>query len=109
MTIAINEDFINKLEINPQNICKKINEQLDIPLNKVNSTVKLLKEDNTIPFISRYRKEATGFLDEEQVRNISHSLINLENIENRRIEIIKSIFNRYIFHVKSILLIVLWN
>lgn len=94
MTITINEDLINQLEVKPQYICKKINEQLDIPLNKINSTIKLLKEDNTIPFISRYRKEVTGFLDEEQVRNISHSLISLENIENRKIEIIKSIFNR---------------
>jgi len=92
--MQLTENFINNLEINNEEIIKKISVDLNIPVNKINNTIKLLKEDNTIPFISRYRKEVTGFLDEEQVRNISHQHTYLENIENRKIEIIKIIFER---------------
>jgi uncharacterized protein len=88
------EDFINGLQIDAGSIIKKISEELNISINKTSNTVKLLKEENTIPFIARYRKEAIGFLDEEEVRNIFHKLIFFENIENRKIEIIKTIFNR---------------
>ncbi len=90
--MELNEDFINGLEINPVDIIKNISQELNIPVRQVNATVNLFKEGNTIPFISRYRKEVTGSLDEIQVRDISHKLSYLENLETRRIEIIKGIF-----------------
>ena len=85
-------EFIESLSIDPVKIIKKISEDLSIPLNKVNATINLLKNDNTIPFIARYRKEVTGGLAETEIRDISHLLNYLENLENRRIEIIKSIY-----------------
>lgn len=89
--MQITDDFINKLEVSNQQIVDKISIELEIQFKKVNAAVKLLKEDNTIPFISRYRKEATGSLDEIEVRNIYHRMISLENLENRRIDIIRLI------------------
>lgn len=73
------------------NIEHVISEHLNIPLQKVNNTVALLKEENTIPFIARYRKEKTGNLDEVQIRNIRDELGKLENLEDRRKTILKSI------------------
>jgi uncharacterized protein len=64
---------------------------LQIPLNKVSATVKLLQEANTIPFIARYRKEVTGNLDEEQIRAIFEEHNRLENLEDRRQTILQSI------------------
>ena len=73
------------------NLNKTIASNLNIPLQKVNSTVELLKNDNTIPFIARYRKEVTGNLDEVQIREISEWLQRLENLDNRRETILQSI------------------
>ena len=64
----------------------------EIPLNKVISTCNLLfVEDCTIPFISRYRKEATGNLDEVQIRDIQDSYEEHIEIEKRRAFILDSI------------------
>ena len=46
-----------------------------MPLNQVSNTVSLLRDDNSIPFISRYRKEATGNLDETLVLNVNNKLV----------------------------------
>ena len=92
--MELNEEFINSLELDPIKILKTIAEDLSIQINKVNATVNLIKEGNTIPFISRYRKEVMGNLDEIQVRDISHKLTYTENMETRRIEIIKGIFSQ---------------
>jgi len=73
------------------NLNKTIASNLNIPLNKVNNTVELLENDNTIPFIARYRKEVTGNLDEVQIREISEWLQRLENLEDRRQTILQSI------------------
>lgn len=89
--MEITDELINGLEINPVEIVKKISTELNISLSQVVPTVTLLKEGNTVPFISRYRKEATGTLDEVQVRDISHKLTYHENLEERRLEIIKGI------------------
>jgi uncharacterized protein len=69
----------------------QISQHLQIPRHKIASTIKLLKEDNTIPFIARYRKEQTGNLDEEQIRNIRDELQRLENLQERRETILKTI------------------
>ncbi len=87
-------DFIDNLNVNPIEIVKKISLELSIPIQKVNATINLLKSDNTIPFIARYRKEVTGNLTETEIREIFHRLEYIENLEKRRIEIIKSIFNQ---------------
>ena len=68
-----------------------IAKHLNIPLHKVNNTVELLQNDNTVPFIARYRKEVTGNLDEEQIRNIQEELERLSKLEERRQTILQSI------------------
>lgn len=92
--MELTQEFIDNLKIDNDLIIAKISETLNIPLNKVNATAALLKDDNSVPFISRYRKEATGFLDEIEVRDISHNLISFENLESRRNTIIKNIFEQ---------------
>ncbi|OHD11274.1 MAG: Tex-like protein, partial [Spirochaetes bacterium GWB1_27_13] len=92
--MEINEVFINSLLINQAEIERKISEDLNISVHQVRATVDLLKTGSTIPFISRYRKEATGSLDEVQVRDVNHKLLYHENIESRRIEIAKGIFGQ---------------
>jgi uncharacterized protein len=61
--------------------------ELNIPIASVTNTVALLDEGNTIPFITRYRKEATGGLDEEQLRRLAERLAYLRGLEERRAEV----------------------
>ncbi len=91
--MELNEEFISGLSLNPLHIVEKVSDDLKISFKQVKATIDLLKEDNSIPFISRYRKEVTGSLDEVQVRDISHKLEHFENIEGRKIEIVKKIFS----------------
>ena len=72
-------------------IIKVIAAELSISPRQVGNTVNLLDEGNTIPFIARYRKEVTGELDEEQIRNIDERLTYLRNLEARKAEVLKSI------------------
>ena len=72
-------------------IIKVIAAELSISPRQVGCTVGLLDEGNTIPFIARYRKEVTGELDEEQIRNINERLTYLRNLETRKAEVLKSI------------------
>ena len=58
--------------------------ELIIVEKKIDAALKLLDEGNTIPFIARYRKEVTGELDEEQIRNISERAQYLRNLAERR-------------------------
>jgi len=89
--MTLDDDFINGLSLNPLHVVEKVADDLKIQFRQVKATVDLLKEDNSIPFISRYRKEVTGSLDEVQVRDISHKLEHYENIEGRKIDIIKKV------------------
>ena len=66
------------------NIVEKITSELKVKNSQVEATIQLLDDGNTIPFISRYRKEATGTLDEEQIRQISIWLEKLRALEERR-------------------------
>jgi uncharacterized protein len=59
--------------------------------SQVDSTVRLLDEGNTVPFIARYRKEMTGSLDDEQVRIVADEIVRLRAIDERRAAILKSI------------------
>lgn len=67
---------------------------LHIPLPHVEAVISLLDDGNTLPFIARYRKEATGGLDEIQIRNIKEELNRLRVLEGRRETIINSIQNQ---------------
>ena len=72
-------------------IYKKIAEELQIKEAQVESTVKLIDEGNTIPFIARYRKEVTGNLSDEVLRELDERLNYLRNLETRKEEIIRLI------------------
>jgi uncharacterized protein len=72
-------------------IAEVIASKLSLKLSQVNATIELFDEGNTLPFIARYRKEATGELDEEQIRQISDLLERLRSIEARRETILASI------------------
>jgi len=69
----------------------KISEELNVNKKQVNSTIKLLEEGNTVPFISRYRKEATGNLNEEQIRNIEEKFNYYTKLEDYKQTVIKNI------------------
>ena len=72
-------------------IAKKIAEELEIKVTQVEAAVKLIDEGNTIPFISRYRKEATGTLNDEQLRNLNERLTYLRNLEDKKNQVLSSI------------------
>jgi len=73
------------------NITQYIQQQTSISAKQIENTIQLLNEDCTIPFISRYRKEMTGNLDEIQISHIAKSKLNFEEIEKRKITILKAI------------------
>ena len=62
-------------------IIARLAEELSIQKQQAEAAVKLIDEGNTIPFISRYRKEATGALNDEVLRNLYERLTNLRNID----------------------------
>ena len=72
-------------------ILKKIAQELDIKLWQGEATVKLIDEGNTIPFIARYRKEAHGSLNDEQLRNLHERLVYLRNLEEKKAQVLASI------------------
>lgn len=75
----------------PLNIQQIIAREMDIPEQRVNATLKLLAEGATIPFISRYRKEATGGLDEVAIFNISERFDALRELADRKLYILQTI------------------
>ena len=72
-------------------IIKKLAEELQIRPGQAQAAVKLIDEGNTIPFISRYRKEATGALNDEVLRNLYERLNYLRNLEEKREQVLSSI------------------
>ena len=74
-----------------EQIYNKIANELNIKYSQVENTVKLIDEGNTIPFIARYRKEVTGGLSDEILRDLGERLNYLRNLETRKSEVIKSI------------------
>ena len=72
-------------------IIQKITEELQVKKGQVEAAVKLIDEGNTIPFISRYRKEATGALNDEQLRDLGERLTYLRNLEDKKAQVISSI------------------
>ncbi len=72
-------------------ILKQLKEELGIRLEQAEAAVKLIDEGNTIPFIARYRKEVTGSLDDEQLRNLYERLQYLRNLEEKKAQVLGSI------------------
>ena len=72
-------------------IIKKLAEELNIGRHQAEAAVKLIDEGNTIPFIARYRKEVTGSLNDEVLRNLDERLRYLRNLEERKAQVIASI------------------
>ncbi len=72
-------------------INQKITQELDVNRWQVDAAVNLIDEGNTIPFISRYRKEATGSLNDEQLRKLFERLTYLRNLEEKKQQVIRSI------------------
>ena len=72
-------------------IIKTIASELEVQAWQVEAAVKLIDEGNTIPFIARYRKEATGTLDDEQLRKLHERLVYLRNLEEKKQQVLASI------------------
>ena len=72
-------------------ITAKIAEELGIRKNQAQAAIQLIDEGNTIPFIARYRKEATGALNDEILRNLFDRLTYLRNLEEKKEQVITSI------------------
>lgn len=81
------EKKLNKQE----QILEMITSELSLSLKQVKNTINLLEEGNTVPFIARYRKELTGALDEVQIRNIRERWQYIQNLEQRKEEIVRLI------------------
>ena len=73
------------------NIAKQIAEELQIKEWQVEKTIELIDDGNTIPFISRYRKEVTGSLNDEQLRDLDERLTYLRNLEEKKEQVLSSI------------------
>ena len=72
-------------------INQKLTEELDVNRWQIDAAVNLIDEGNTIPFISRYRKEVTGSLNDEQLRKLHERLLYLRNLEEKKEQVISSI------------------
>lgn len=81
------EQTIDKQE----SVLKVISTELSIPLKSVRNVISLLNDGNTVPFIARYRKEQTGALDEVQIRDIMERWNYIQNLEQRKVEVLRII------------------
>ena len=92
--MELNDEFIAGLEVGAADLLNRIATQLTIRASQASAVVELTAEGCTVPFISRYRKERTGELDEVQVRDVVHLHQSLTNLETRRIEVIQAIYGQ---------------
>ena len=74
-----------------EKVIEELSLELNISKNKIQKTIELIDEGNTIPFIARYRKEVTGNLSDETLRKLNDRLIYLRNLESRKNEVIRLI------------------
>ncbi|WP_144487567.1 Tex family protein [Bacillus pumilus] len=72
-------------------LLKQIATELKLSIKQIESVIKLLEDGNTVPFIARYRKEQTGSLDEVQIQTISERYTYIQNVMNRKEEVIRLI------------------
>ncbi|MDR2718373.1 MAG: RNA-binding transcriptional accessory protein [Treponema sp.] len=92
--MELTEAFISALAVDEERLIKNVAENLAVGEAQATAVIALFAEGCTVPFISRYRKEKTGGLDEVQVRSIEHKFNSGKNLETRRIEIIRLIFEQ---------------
>ena len=90
----LTQDFIASLTVDENQLITGVSDALSVGKTQVSAVIELFSEGCTIPFISRYRKEKTGGLDEVQVRDINHKYNSVKNLETRRLEIIRLIFEQ---------------
>ena len=90
--MELTEAFIAGLSVNEVGIMDRIASELKVRTSQVSAVISLIGEGCTIPFISRYRKERTGSLDEVQVRDSAHKFETYKNLEERRLEVIRGVF-----------------
>ena len=83
--MELTQEFIDGLVVNEIDIMKKVAEELNIRMQQVSAVITLVNEGCTIPFISRYRKEMHGSLDEVQVRDSDKLFKSYLNLETRRL------------------------
>ncbi|RBP03239.1 Tex family protein [Rossellomorea aquimaris] len=76
---------------NQEPLLIRVSKELNLSIKNVKNVISLLEEGNTVPFIARYRKEQTGALDEVQIRNIMDKWNYLQNLEQRKEEVIRLI------------------
>jgi protein Tex len=82
---------VNDTVVKDEQLLGKVAAELTIPHKQVKSVISLLNEGNTVPFIARYRKEMTGALDEVQIRNIQERWQYIQNLEQRKEEVLRTI------------------
>lgn len=82
---------VNDTVVKDEQLLGKVASELAIPQKQVKSVISLLGEGNTVPFIARYRKEMTGALDEVQIRNIQERWQYIQNLEQRKEEVLRII------------------
>jgi uncharacterized protein len=90
--MELTESAIAELKVDEVAIMDKIASELGIRTSQVSAVISLVGEGCTVPFISRYRKERTGSLDEVQVRDSAHKFESGKALEERRLEVIRGIF-----------------
>jgi uncharacterized protein len=90
--MELTESAIADLKVDEVAIMDKIAAELSVRTSQVSAVISLVNEGCTVPFISRYRKERTGSLDEVQVRDLAHKFETLKALEERRLEVIRGIF-----------------
>ncbi len=88
------QEKIDSLTVNEVDIMRRIADELGIRTTQVSAVIGLVNEGCTIPFISRYRKEKHGNLNEVQVTDCDHLFKSYRNIEERRLEIVRGVFSQ---------------
>lgn len=83
--------IVNDTVVKDEQLLGKVAAELTISQKQVKSVISLLNEGNTVPFIARYRKEMTGALDEVQIRNIQERWQYIQNLEQRKEEVLRTI------------------
>ena len=76
---------------NQEHLLQRVSKELNLSNKNVKNVISLLEEGNTVPFIARYRKEQTGALDEVQIRDIMDKWNYLQNLEQRKEEVLRLI------------------
>jgi protein Tex len=87
----VEDCFVNDTVVKDEQLLGKIASEQAVSFKQVKSVISLLNEGNTVPFIARYRKEMTGALDEVQIRNILERWQYIQNLEQRKAEVLRII------------------